>query len=164
MVLPSGFSTRIKSIISFKEELDEAYPPMSVTITLEDDIDISRGDMLVKENNVPQIDQNIDLMVCWMNEKPLVLNGKYAVKHTTKDVRCMVKEVKYKVDVNTLSRIEKDDNVKLNDIARISIRTTKPLFFDSYRKNRITGSLIIIDEATNETVAAGMIVLILQIF
>ncbi len=157
-VLPSGFSSTIKSIISHTKELKEAFPPMSVTITLEDDIDISRGDMIVKENNGPRVGQDIDVMMCWMSEKPMMLNGKYAIKHTTADARCMVKDVKYKVDVNTLDKVLDDDNVGLNEIARISLRTTKPLFYDSYRQNRKTGAIIMIDEATNTTVGAGMIV------
>ncbi len=158
IVLPSGFSSTIKSIISHTKELKEAFPPMSVTMTLEDDIDISRGDMIVKENNGPRVGQDIDVMMCWMSEKPMMLNGKYAIKHTTADARCMVTDVKYKVDVNTLEKVLDDDNVGLNEIARISLRTTKPLFFDSYRQNRKTGAIIMIDEATNTTVGAGMIV------
>ncbi|OQX73739.1 MAG: sulfate adenylyltransferase subunit CysN [Bacteroidetes bacterium 4484_249] len=158
MVLPSGFVTTIESIDFFEEELEEAYPPMSVTIRLSDDLDISRGDMIVKENNVPQIEQDIDVMMCWMSEKPLQTGTKYYLKHTTKDVRCMIKEIKYKVDVNNLNRINDGKDLKMNEIARVSLRTTKPLFFDSYRKNRQTGSLIIIDEGTNNTVGVGMIV------
>lgn len=156
-VLPSLLSSTIKSIDLYKDSIESAYAPMSVTITLDDDIDISRGDMLVKEENMPQLTQDIDMMVCWMNEKPLQVNGKYAVKHTTRDVRCIVKEVKYKVNVNNLDQIEGDHNVGLNDIACISIRTTKPLFVDPYRKNRRTGALIIIDEATNNTIGVGMV-------
>lgn len=114
--------------------------------------------MIVKENNIPEITQDIDVMMCWMSEKPMQLNGKYAVKHTTKDVRCMVKEVKYKVDVNTLERIHDDSLVGLNEIARVSLRTTNPLYIDSYRENRKTGALILIDEATNTTVGVGMVV------
>ena len=158
MVLPSGFVTTIESIDVFEKELEEAFPPMSVTLRLNDDLDISRGDMIVKENNVPQIEQDIDVMVCWMNEKPLMAGTKYYLKHTTKDVRCMVKEIKYKVDVNTLNRITDGKELKMNEIARVSLRTTKPLFFDSYRKNRQTGSLILIDEGTNNTTGVGMIV------
>ena len=158
MVLPSGFTSKVKSIDVFEEELDEAFPPMSVTLRLEDDIDISRGDMIVKKNNVPQNSQDIDVMMCWMSEQALKLNGKYSLKHTTKDVRCMIKDITYKVDVSTLNKIEDDKAIGLNDIARVKLRTTKPLFFDSYRKNRQTGSLIIIDEATNNTVGVGMIV------
>jgi sulfate adenylyltransferase subunit 1 len=158
VVLPSGLTSKIKSIDTINGEIEEAYPPMSVTISIEDDIDISRGDMIVKENNMPEITQDIDVMMCWMSEKPMQLNGKYAVKHTTKDVRCMVKEVKYKVDVNTLERIHDDSLVGLNEIARVSLRTTNPLCIDSYRENRKTGALILIDEATNTTVGVGMVV------
>ena len=155
-VLPSGFTSTIKSIHLFEEELEKAYAPQSITITLEDEIDISRGDMIVRENNTPKISQDIDLMICWLGNEPMRLNGKYALKHTSNDVRCMIKEVVYKVDINTLERDE-DTSFKMNDIGRIKIRTTKPLFYDSYRKNRITGSVILIDEATNNTVCAGMI-------
>jgi len=158
MVLPSGFVTTIESIDVFKEDLEEAYPPMAVTLRLSDDLDISRGDMIVKENNVPHVEQDLDVMVCWMNDKPLVPRTKYHLKHTTNDVKCMVKEIKYKVDVNTLNRIEDGAELKVNEIARVSIRTTRPLFFDSYRKNRQTGSIILIDEATNNTMGVGMIV------
>ncbi|MCO5230923.1 MAG: sulfate adenylyltransferase subunit CysN [Chitinophagales bacterium] len=158
MALPSGFTSTIKSIDTYDGELEQAFAPMSVTITLEDEIDVSRGDMLVRENNVPQVSQDIELMVCWMSEKPLQLNGKYALMHTSKECRCIIKDIKYKIDINTLHRNETDRTIGLNDIGRISIRTTAPLFFDSYSKNRITGSVIIIDEATNETVGACMII------
>ncbi len=129
-----------------------------MTITLEDDIDISRGDMIVRENNRPEISQDIDIMICWLNEKPMRLGGKYALMHTSNEVRCMIRDVKYKIDINTLDRNNEDKSIGMNDIGRLSIRTTKPLYFDSYRQNRVTGSLILIDEATNETVCAGMIV------
>lgn len=157
-VLPSGFTTKIKSIDTMDGSLEEAYAPISVTITLEDDIDVSRGDMIVRENNKPTVDQDIDVMICWLNDKKMIPRGKYAIKHTSNDVRCIVKEVMYKVNVNTLHRIEDNKDVNMNDIARISIRTTKPLLFDKYVRNRATGSLIFIDEATNETVGAGMII------
>jgi sulfate adenylyltransferase subunit 1 len=127
-------------------------------MTIEDDIDISRGDMIVRSNNMPTVGQDIDIMICWLNDKKLQLNGKYTVKHTTREARCIVKEIKYKVDINTLHRITNDLYIGMNDIGRISLRTTVPLLYDSYRRNRITGSLILIDEATNETVGAGMIV------
>lgn len=158
IALPSGLSTRIKSINTMDGLLDEAFAPMSVTFTLEDDIDISRGDMIVKPTNQPQLAQDVELMVCWLNETPLMPGAKYAIKHTTKEARCVVKEVRYKLDITTLSRIEDGATLELNDIGRIKIRTTSPLFFDSYRKNRGTGSLILINEFTNETVGAGMIV------
>ena len=158
MVLPSGFSSRIKEIDSFDGPVEEAFSPMSVTILLEDDIDISRGDMIVRENNLPNIGQDFDVMLCWMNEKKLVNGGKYAIKHTSKDARCVIKDIRYKVDIQTLHRDETDNSVGLNDIARVSIRTTQAFFFDRYKNNRITGSIILIDEATNETLGAGMII------
>lgn len=158
MVLPSGFTTKVMSIEDINGPLKEAYPPMSVVISLEDDIDLSRGDMITKPNNQPNVSQDIDLMVCWLNEKKLVPGGKYAIKHSTKAARCVVKEVKYKMNVNTLHKVEGDRAIGLNDIGRIVIRTTSPLFYDSYKKNRSTGSLILVDEFTNETVGAGMII------
>jgi len=157
-ILPSGFMSKIKSIDTFNGEVAEAFSPMSVCITLEDNIDISRGDMLVRENNKPTVEQDIDVMICWMNEKKMIPGGKYTVRHTSQTVRCIIKEVKYKMDINSLHRNEEDREIGLNDIGRITIRTTKPLFFDSYTRNRNTGSIILVDEATNETVAAGMII------
>jgi sulfate adenylyltransferase subunit 1 len=158
MVLPSGLTSTISSIDLFGKQLEEAFPPMSVTISLADDLDISRGDMIVKAQSLPQTSQDVEVMICWMNEKPLQMDMKYAIKHTTRDARCVVKEVMYKVNVNTLERIESDTLVRMNDIARVSLRTTKPLFFDSYNRNRRTGALILINEATNETVGVAMIV------
>ncbi|MGK7389375.1 MAG: sulfate adenylyltransferase subunit CysN [Candidatus Cyclobacteriaceae bacterium M2_1C_046] len=157
MVLPSGFTSRIKAIDTFDGPVDEAFAPMSVTIRLEDEIDISRGDMIVRTNNQPTVSQDVDMMLCWMHDKKLVPNGKYAVKHTTNDVRCMIKNIQYKMNINTLHRIEDDKEIGMNDIARVTLRTTKPLLYDRYQRNRHTGSLILIDEATNETVGAGMI-------
>lgn len=157
MVLPSGFTSRVKNIDSFDGEIMEAFAPMSVTMLLEDDIDVSRGDMIVRENNAPQVGQDLDLMVCWLNEKKLEPGNRYILRHTSREVRCMVKDIRYKIDINTLRRIEDDKIFGMNDIGRIQLRTTAPLFFDSYRRNRNTGSLILIDEATNETVGAGMI-------
>ena len=157
-VLPSGFTSKIKAIDTFDGEVEQAFSPMSVCMTLEDDIDISRGDMLVRENNKPTVEQDIDVMICWMNEKKMIPRGKYTIRHTSQTARCIIKEVKYKMDINTLHRNEEDREIGLNDIGRITIRTTKPLFFDSYRRNRNTGSIILVDEATNETVAAGMII------
>ncbi len=156
--LPSGFSSKIKSIVTMDGDLQEAFAPQSVTITLEDEIDISRGDMIVRENNVPTVEQEFDVMLCWMNEKKMVSRGKYILRHTSRECKCIIKEAKYKLNINTLQRITDDVEIGLNDIGRVTIRTTVPLFFDSYRKNRITGSIILIDEATNETIAAGMIV------
>lgn len=157
-ILPSGFKSKIKSIDTFSGEISEAFAPMSISMCLEDDIDISRGDMIVRENNQPNTSQDIELMVCWMDEKPLQSKGKYIIKHTSKEVRCMVKNIQYKMDINTLHRLENDSTIGANDIARISIRTTQPLLFDSYSTNRNTGSVIIIDEGTNNTVGAGMII------
>lgn len=157
-VLPSGFSSKIKNIELAGKSIEEAYAPMSVTMTLEDEIDISRGDMLVREKNQPDVSQDIELMVCWMSDRKLQVRGKYSLQHTTKTARCIVKDVQYKVNVNNLHRIEDDKEVGLNEIAKITIRTTAPLFHDSYRRNRITGSLVLIDEGTNETVGAGMII------
>ena len=158
VVLPSGFNSIIKTIDTFDGEIEEAFAPMSVTFTLEDQIDISRGDMIVRPNNQPKIKQDIDVMVCWMSEKPLLNNGKYIVKHTSKEVRCMIKEIKYKIDINTLHRIENDKVINCNDIARISLRTSLPLFYDEYTNNRNTGAIIIVDEGTNNTLGAGMII------
>jgi len=157
IALPSGFTSKIDQIQTFEQDEQEAFSPMSITMTLEDDIDISRGDMIAKPDNQPTVGQDIEMMVCWLNKESLDPNGKYAIKHTTKEARCIVKEVKYKVNINTLHRVEGDKEIGLNDIGRIKIRTTKPLFYDSYKRNRKTGSIILIDEYTNETVGAGMI-------
>ena len=158
VVLPSGFSSKIKSINFGTEKIKEAFAPMSVTMTLEDEIDISRGDIIAKPNNQPSSEQDIDLMLCWMNNKPVNLNTKFFIRHTTREVRGVLKEIQYKLDINSLARLENVEQLVMNDIARVKIRTAQPLFFDNYRKNRITGSLILVDEGTNETVAAGMIV------
>lgn len=158
MLLPSGFTTKIAGIDVYEGELEEAWPPQSVTLRLADDYDLSRGDMIVRKNNLPKIGQDLEVMLCWFNEKPLVLRGKYTLMHTTKSIRCMVKEIRYKLDINTLHRNEEETSINMNDIGRVVIRTTQAIFFDSYRQNRITGSLILVDEATNETVGAGMII------
>jgi sulfate adenylyltransferase subunit 1 len=157
MVLPAGFNSTIKSIDLLNEELTEAHSPMSVTITLEDDIDISRGDMIVRPKNQPRSSQDIDVMLCWLNNTPAQPKAKYIIRHTSNEARCMIKEVVYKVDINTLHRVENDDSIGMNDILRVKLRTTRPLFADDYNDNRNTGSIILIDEATNETVAAGLI-------
>ena len=157
VVLPSGFGSRIRSIETFDGSVAEAFHPMSVTITLEDEIDISRGDSLAKPNNLPETGQDLELMICWFSDKPLQAHGKYVVRQTTREVRCLIKEIRYKVNIETLHKIEQDFTIQMNDIARISIRTTQPLFYDPYKRNRQTGSLILIDEFTNDTVAAGMI-------
>ena len=158
MTLPSGKKSTIKSIDTFNGEIHEAFSPMSVCITLNDDIDVSRGDMLVRANNQPQISKDIEVMICWMNERKLIPKGKYTIRHTSQTTRCIIKEIKYKIDINSLHRLEQENDLEMNDIGRISIKTTKPLFFDSYRRNRNTGSIILVNEATNETVGAGMII------
>jgi sulfate adenylyltransferase subunit 1 len=158
MLLPSGFNSKIAKIDTYDGEVEEAYPPMSVTMLLEDDLDLSRGDMIVRENNHPEVEQDLEVMVCWFHDRPLQVRGKYAILHTTQEVRCIIKEVRYKLDINSLHRNEEDKQIGMNDIARVVIRTTKPLYFDAYRKNRITGSLLFVDEGTNDTVGAGMII------
>lgn len=157
-LLPSGFNTRIADISSIEGVVEEAFPPMSVSIQLEDDFDLSRGDMIVRPNNRPEVTQDIDVMVCWFSATPLRERGKYTIQHTTREARCLVKQVFYKLDINTLHRNQEDKMIGMNDICRIQLRTTQPLFLDPYSKNRITGSLILIDEITNETVAAGMVI------
>ncbi|MFA8435198.1 MAG: sulfate adenylyltransferase subunit CysN [Marinifilaceae bacterium] len=156
-VLPSGIESTLKAIDVLDGELEETFAPQSVTLRLEDDVDVSRGDMIVAAENVPQVGQTLEAMICWMNERPLMPRGKYTLKHTSNEARCMIQNVNFKMDINSLEENTEDKQVGLNDIACISMKTTKSLFYDSYRKNRITGSLILIDEATNETVAAGMI-------
>ena len=157
-VMPSGFTSKIKSIDTFNESHDEAYAPMSVSITLEDDIDISRGDMIVRTKNKPEASQDIEVMLCWLHNNPARDRAKYTILHTTNDQKAMIKEVVYKFNINTLGRINDDKTLQMNEIAKVKIRTTKPLMIDSYRENRTTGSIILIDDSTNETVAAGMIV------
>ena len=156
-LLPSGFTTKIKTIELDGEGIEEAFSPMSVTMTLEDDLDISRGDMIVHPNNEPQAEQDIELTICWMNQKPLQQGARLIIRHTTKECRAIVKTIQYKIDINTLHPIEGISSLDMNDMARISIRTSQPVFFDAYKRNRQTGSVILIDEGTNETVAAGMI-------
>ena len=156
-ILPSGFNSVIKTIDTFNESLQEAYAPMSVSITLEDDIDISRGDMIVKTNNQPEPLQEFDAMLCWLNNDNARPRAKYTIMHTSNEQKAMIKEVLYKIDINTYSRDEEDKALNMNDIARIKIRTTRPLMIDEYRDNRITGSFVLVDDATHETVAAGMI-------
>ena len=158
-VMPSGFQSRVKGIHDIHGDVPEAFAPMSVTVTLEDEIDISRGDMIVKQNNPPQSSQQIEAMISWFSsEANLQERGRYTLRHTTNDVKCLVKELKYKLDINTLHKLEEDREVRLNDIARVSLQTSAPLHYDRYRRNRATGSFILIDEQTNNTVAAGMIV------
>lgn len=155
--LPSGFLSTIKTIELNENQIEEAFVPMSVTMTLTDEIDISRGDMIVRENNIPEVGQDIEILVTWMSSHPLSPLTKVAIKHTTNHCIGMIKEIKYKIDINTLHRIKDVEKLDMNDIGRVSLRTSKPLFYDTYKKNRQTGSLIIINEQTNETIGAGMI-------
>ena len=157
MVLPSGFTTTIAEIETADGPVTEAFPPMSVTIRLEDEIDVSRGDMICRPHNQPAIAQDIDAMVCWMTDQPLQPRAKLGLKHTTRSVRALVKELQYRLDVNTLHRDETADRLVLNEIGRVRLRTTAPVLADEYRRNRTTGGFILIDESTNRTVGAGMI-------
>ncbi|USQ79876.1 GTP-binding protein [Ornithinimicrobium faecis] len=157
MALPSGLTTTVAGIDVFDQEVEAAYPPMSVTVRLTDDVDISRGDMLCRVNNQPEVTQDIDARVCWMTTKPLRAGAKYLIKHTTRTVRTIVKDVNYQLDVNTLHRNQEADELKLNEIGRVVFRTTQPLLVDAYERNRTTGSFIVIDPSTGNTVAAGTI-------
>jgi sulfate adenylyltransferase subunit 1 len=156
-VMPSGFTSKIKSIDTLEGELAQAHAPMSVSITLENDIDISRGDMIVKTNNKPEPKQEFDAMLCWLNDSPARPRAKYSILHTSNDQKAMINNVMYKIDVNTYDRIEDDKELKMNDISRVTIRTMRPLMIDKYRDNRVTGSFTLVDDTTHETVAAGMI-------
>jgi bifunctional enzyme CysN/CysC len=156
-VLPSGLPTKITRIEQLGQDLDAAFSPMSVTIHLADDLDISRGDMLCRPNNQPTVGQDLDAMICWMTDKPLVEKGRYAIKHTTRWGRAVVTELLYRLDVNTGHRDEVARELKLNDLGRIRLRTTTPILYDPYRRNRVTGSFILVDETSNTTVAAGML-------
>jgi bifunctional enzyme CysN/CysC len=158
LVLPSGEETRIASVDSFDGPLTEACAPMSVALRLEDDLDISRGDMICRPHNRPTVDRHVEAIVCWMADQPVVAGRRYAIKHTTRSARAIVEDVRYRIDVNSLHRDENASQLGLNDIGRIRLRTTAPLIFDEYRRNRTTGSFILIDEATNGTVGAGMII------
>lgn len=157
-VLPSGFTSTIKSIETFNGPLSEAFAPMSVVIQLTDDVDVSRGDMLVRSNNQPDLNQDIEIMMCWLDTKAPHPKSKYIIKHTTSEAKAIIKNIRYELDVNTLHRNVENLNIGMNDVARVQLRTTKPLLTDAYKKNRTTGSIILIDESTHETVAAGMII------
>ena len=156
--LPSQLQSKVKNINSGNISLKEAYAPQSISIELEEDIDISRGDMIIKTNNQPRTSQEIDAMICWMGEKPLIMNGKYGIQHTSRTGKCIIKGIIHKLDLDKLMRLTGENTLMKNDIARIKIKTTTPLFFDSYRTNRNTGSFILIDESNNNTVGAGMII------
>ncbi len=156
--LPSGFTSKIASINVGEQEVKEAFAPMSVAITLEDDIDIARGDMIVRSNNQPELSQEFDVMVCWLNEKPSQPRKKYKIMHANNEQVCMIRQKVYKLDIETLKREETTEEFHMNEIGRITLKISKALMIDTYRENRITGSVILVDEQTHETVAAGMIV------
>ena len=156
-VLPSGFTSKIDSIHTADGKLSEAFAPVSCSILLEDEIDISRGDMIVKSNNPPERSQDIEAMLCWFSDKKMMIRGKYVLRHTSKEIKAIVTDLQYKININTLRKVEDDKEFGLNEIGRACIRTSSPIFYDSYNDNRNTGSFVLIDEQTNETVAAGMI-------
>jgi sulfate adenylyltransferase subunit 1 len=156
-VLPSGFTSKIDSIHTADGKLSEAFAPVSCSIILEDEIDISRGDMIVKNNNPPEKGQDIEAMLCWFSDKKMMVRGKYVIRHTSKEIKAIVTDLQYKININTLRKVEDDKEFGLNEIGRVCIRTSSPIFYDSYNNNRTTGSFVLIDEQTNETVAAGMI-------
>ena len=157
-VLPSGFSSKIKQILIADQEIDEAFHPQSVTILLEDEIDISRGDMLAKPNNQPNSTQDLDARICWFSgSKKLTQGAKLILRHTTKEVQTIVSDIRYKIDVNNLRKDEEQKELGMNDIGRVNLRTSQPIFFDTYRRNRNTGSFVLVDPFTNETLAAGML-------
>lgn len=157
-VLPSGQISTIHSIVTYDGELDEAHAPMSITLTLEDEIDVSRGDLITRVNNQPSCSKEFEVMLCWLNNAPANARAKYKILHTTNEQRATIKDIIYKIDIQTFDRINDVDQINMNDILRVKIQTTKPLMIDAYRENRATGSIILIDESTNETVAAGMII------
>lgn len=158
VVLPSGFTSRVAAVENADGEIDEAFAPMSVTVRLEDEIDISRGDMICRPHNQPHVAQELDAMVCWMDEgASLAVGKKYSLKHTTRTARCVIRDVQYRLDVNTLHRDEAAHSLSLNEIGRVRLRSTVPLMADEYARNRTTGGFVLIDEATNRTVGAGMI-------
>ncbi len=158
MVLPSGLTTRIEGIDTADGPVDEAYPPMSVTIRLADDLDVGRGDLICRPHNAPTVTQDLDAMLCWMDgARPLSVGGRYAIKHTTRTARTVVRDLRYRLDVNTLHRDEAAGTLRLNDIGRVRLRITSPLLVDEYRRNRTTGGFILIDEDSHHTVAAGMV-------
>jgi bifunctional enzyme CysN/CysC len=157
IVLPSGFSSHVANIDGPDGPLQEAFPPQSVVVRLEDDLDISRGDMICRANNRPNLGQDVSAMVCWMASEPLREGSTFAIKHTTRWAKARVRTLQYRLDVNTLHRDMEAGQLELNDIGRIHLRTTAPLFYDEYRHNRATGSFVLVNEQTNATVAAGML-------
>ncbi len=156
-VLPSGFSSTITKIAIGEKDVQEAYCPMSVSLTIEDDLDVSRGDMIVKENNLPKISQELDVLVTWLNESPLEKRKKVLIKHSTNETIAQVTDILYELDINTLHKKEEIAVLKFNSIGRIRLRTAKPITFDNYMENRNCGCLIMIDPYSNETIGAGII-------
>ena len=156
-ILPSGFSSEIESIHTANGSVDEAFAPLSCSLLLKENIDISRGDMIVKVNSPPDRGQDIEAMLCWFSEKKMVVRGKYSLRHTTKEVKAIISNLQYKININTLRKVEEEDDFSMNEIGRVTIRTSAPIYYDSYKNNRTTGSFILVDDMTNETVAAGMI-------
>ena len=157
-ILPSGFASEIESIHTANGPIDEAFAPLSCSLLLKENIDISRGDMIVKVNSPPDRGQDIEAMLCWFSEKKMMVRGKYSLRHTTKEVKAIVSNLQYKININTLRKVEEEDEFGMNEIGRVTIRTSAPIYYDSYKNNRTTGSFILVDDMTNETVAAGMIV------
>ncbi len=157
-ILPSGFASEIESIHTADGTIDEAFAPLSCSFLLKENIDVSRGDMIVKVNNPPDRGQDIEAMLCWFSEKKMILRGKYSLRHTTNEVKAIVSSLQYKININTLRKIEDEAEFGMNEIGRVAIRTSAPIYYDSYKNNRTTGSFILVDDVTNETVAAGMIV------
>jgi sulfate adenylyltransferase subunit 1 len=158
VVLPSGFGSRIASIDTADGPVEEAFPPMSVTVRLEDELDVSRGDLICRPNNQPTVTQDVDAMVVWMDERTALRPGaRLTLKHTTRSCRALVKDLQYRLDVNSLHRDQESTELVLNEIGRVRLRTTQPVFVDSYARNRATGGFVLIDEQTNRTVGAGMI-------
>jgi bifunctional enzyme CysN/CysC len=157
MVLPTGIRSTIKSIDAFDQRLDTAYASMSVSIQLENDVDVSRGCMLVKADDIPYVTKELEAKVCWMHERPMVIGRKYEIKHTTSSVKAMCQELCHRVDVNTLEEDYEKEYLSLNEVGHVRFKLTKPLMYDSYKRNRACGAFIIVDEATNATVGAGMI-------
>ncbi|WP_298510534.1 GTP-binding protein [uncultured Kordia sp.] len=157
-VLPSGLTSKVKTLYNLDKKAQEVFAPMSISITLEDNIDISRGDMVVKSSNTPNVSQDIEVMLCWLHNNPAKPRAKYFIKHTTNEQKAIIKEIVYKIDIESLEKNYQSEGLHMNDICKVKLKTTKPLIVDLYKKNKVTGSIILIDEATNETVAAGMIV------
>ena len=157
-ILPSGFASEIESIHTANGPIDEAFAPLCCSFLLKENFDISRGDMIVKVNSPPERGQDIEAMLCWFSEKKMTVRGKYSLRHTTKEVKAIVSNLQYKININTLRKVEEEDEFGMNEIGRVTIRTSAPIYYDSYKNNRTTGSFILVDDMTNETVAAGMIV------